>query len=191
MTQEQLKHKNEYEIEKRKYENAYSEKVSYSRKLASLQAEKQKVLGQINSKKADSKQVSIAQEKLSATNNKDSEINSSLTLASKNLSDAASQFKNIGTSSLGDQKDLEVVFENKNKSSSNNINSAMSEIAKAKTTLSNRMSTLIAEIKKLSNQRENIDSDIKKYTGLIDNADKRMSNASISMAYHKKHMMME
>lgn len=190
MTREQQKHKEEYEIQKKKYEDAYSEKMMSIRQLETLRNDKQTVINQINSKNSESKQVSEAQEKLSETNNKDSAIISSVNIANKSLSEVARQFKNIGTSSRGNQKDLEVVFESKNKSSNKNINGAIEKIKNAKKTLSDRNTVLTSEIKALNDNKDDIDRNITKYMQLIDEADSKMRSASISMAYHKKHMIM-
>ena len=89
MTREQQRHQEEYEIQKRKYEDAYSEKMMSIRQLEALRNNKQAVINQINSKNSESKQVSEAQEKLAETNNKDSAIISSVNIAGKNLSEAA------------------------------------------------------------------------------------------------------
>lgn len=190
MTREQQKHQEEYEIQKRKYEDAYSEKMMSIRQLEALRNNKQAVINQINSKNSESKQVSEAQEKLAETNNKDSAIISSVNIAGKNLSEVARQFKSIGTSSRGNQKDLEAVFESKNKSSNKNINGAIEKIKSAKSALSDRNTVLTSEIKALNDNKDDIDRNITKYMQLIDEAEAKMRNASISMAYHKKHMIM-
>lgn len=190
MTREQQKHKEEYEIQKKKYEDAYSEKMMSIRQLEALRNNKQAVINQINSKNSESKQVSEAQEKLAETNNKDSAIISSVNIAGKNLSEVARQFKSIGTSSRGNQKDLEAVFESKNKSSNKSINGAIEKIKNAKKTLSDRNTVLTSEIKALNDNKDDIDRNITKYMQLIDEADSKMRSASISMAYHKKHMIM-
>ena len=190
MTREQQKHKEEYEIQKKKYEDAYSEKMMSIRQLEALRNNKQAVINQINSKNSESKQVSEAQEKLAETNNKDSAIISSVNIAGKNLSEVARQFKSIGTSSRGNQKDLEAVFESKNKSSNKSINGAIEKIKNAKKTLSDRNTVLTSEIKALNDNKDDIDRNITKYMQLIDEADSKMRSASISMAYHKKHLIM-
>ena len=190
MTREQQKHKEEYEIQKKKYEDAYSENMMSIRQLEALRNNKQAVINQINSKNSESKQVSEAQEKLAETNNKDSAIISSVNIAGKNLSEVARQFKSIGTSSRGNQKDLEAVFESKNKSSNKSINGAIEKIKNAKKTLSDRNTVLTSEIKALNDNKDDIDRNITKYMQLIDEADSKMRSASISMAYHKKHMIM-
>lgn len=190
MTREQQRHQEEYEIQKRKYEDAYSEKMMSIRQLEALRNNKQAVINQINSKNSESKQVSEAQEKLAETNNKDSAIISSVNIAGKNLGEVARQFKSIGTSSRGNQKDLEAVFESKNKSSNKNINGAIEKIKNAKKTLSDRNTVLTSEIKALNDNKDDIDRNITKYMQLIDEADSKMRSASISMAYHKKHMIM-
>ena len=190
MTREQQRHQEEYEIQKRKYEDAYSEKMMSIRQLEALRNNKQAVINQINSKNSESKQVSEAQEKLAETNNKDSAIISSVNIAGKNLSEVARQFKSIGTSSRGNQKDLEAVFESKNKSSNKSINGAIEKIKNAKKTLSDRNTVLTSEIKALNDNKDDIDRNITKYMQLIDEADSKMRSASISMGYHKKHMIM-
>ena len=78
----------------------------------------------------------------------------------------------------------------KNKSSNKNINGAIEKIKNAKKTLSDRNTVLTSEIKALNDNKDDIDRNITKYMQLIDEADSKMRSASISMAYHKKHMIM-
>lgn len=61
-------------------------------------------------KKSELKKVSETYKDLTRINGKDSEIDGQIKKSAKHLSTAASQFKNIGTSSRGNQKDLEMVF---------------------------------------------------------------------------------
>lgn len=83
-------------------------------------------------KKSELKKVSETYKDLTRINGKDSEIDGQIKKSAKHLSTAASQFKNIGTSSRGNQKDLEMVFSAKVIKTNKHIAEAFSGIEQAK-----------------------------------------------------------
>ena len=188
MTPEQKKHEEEYFAAKKKYEMAYANKAKYSREKAGVETKRQQLINSINSKKSELKKVSETYKDLTKTNGKDNEIESHIQKAAKHLSAAATQFKNIGKSSNGNQKDLEMVFSSKVAKSKKHISEAFSGIEKAKTNLSGRKTALNGEITKLNGELANVKTSITRYVTLIDEADTTMRTASVDMAYHKKHM---
>ena len=181
MTPEQKKHEEEYFAAKKKYEMAYANKAKYSREKAGAETKRQQLINSINSKKSELKKVSQTYTDLTKTNGKDNEIESHIQKAAKHLSAAATQFKNIGKSSNGNQKDLEMVFSSKVAKSKKHISEAFSGIEKAKKNLSGRKTALNGEL-------ATVKTSITRYVTLIDEADTTMRTASVDMAYHKKHM---
>jgi chromosome segregation ATPase len=188
MTPEQKKHEEEYFAAKKKYEMAYANKAKYSREKAGAETKRQQLINSINSKKSELKKVSQTYTDLTKTNGKDNEIESHIQKAAKHLSAAATQFKNIGESSNGNQKDLEMVFSSKVAKSKKHISEAFSGIEKAKKNLSGRKTALNGEITKLNGELATVKTSITRYVTLIDEADTTMRTASVDMAYHKKHM---
>lgn len=188
MTPEQKKHEEEYYAAKKRYETAYADKIKYTREKNNAEAKKQQLINGINTKKSERKKVKDAYDELTKTNGKDNDIDTEVKKAEKHLTTAATQFKNIGTSSNGNQKDLEEVFSSKVTSSKKHISDAFSGIEKAKTSLSGRKATLKTEITKLKGELETSKTNVSKYTTLISQAESTMRTASVDMAYHKKYM---
>ncbi|MEE1305830.1 MAG: hypothetical protein U0K68_11930 [Agathobacter sp.] len=188
MTPQQKKHQEEYDLAKRRYEKAYSQKKTCDRKVAELNSEKQTVIKQINNKAAKKKSVDAAATQMEKTNGKDSEINTIITISAKRLTEADSFFTKMGESSNGNVKSLENIFEEKNKTTDRNIKVAMKEISAAKKKFATESGNLKSEIAKLKTKSSNLDSDLRKYSGMSAQADADMRRASIDMAYHKSHM---
>ena len=145
-TPEQKRAEEEYRAARRRYEDAYVRKQNYEKKKATEESRKQKLISIINEKKSELKQVTETRDDLLKLNGKDGEVNEHVKKTDKDLSAAAVQFKNIGTSSLGEQKDLEVVFAEKITASKKYISDAFAGIEKAKKDLQNRIDKLNAEI---------------------------------------------
>ena len=188
MTPEQKKHEEEYLAAKKRYETAYANKIKYTREKTAAETKKQQLINRINSKKSELKKVSDTYTDLVKTNGKDNEIDGYVKKSAKHLATAAAQFKNIGTSSKGNQKDLETVFSAKVAKTNKHISEAFSGIEKAKKNLSGRKTTLNGEISKLKGELSTVKSNITRYATLISEADSTMRTASVDMAYHKKYM---
>lgn len=188
MTPEQKKHEEEYYAAKKRYETSYADKIKYTREKNNAEARKQQLINSINKKKSEKKKVKDAYDELTKTNGKDNDIDTEVKKAKKHLATAATQFKNIGTSSNGNQKDLETVFSSKVAKSNKHISDAFLGIEKAKKNLSGRKTTLNGEISKLDGELATVKSNIKRYASLISDSDSKMKTASVDMAYHKKYM---
>ena len=135
-------------------------------------------------KKSELKKVSETYKDLTRINGKDSEIDGQIKKSAKHLSTAASQFKNIGTSSRGNQKDLEMVFSAKVIKTNKHIAEAFSGIDN----LLERKTALNSEITKLNGELATVKSNTIRQASLISDADSAMRTASVDMAYHKKYM---
>ena len=109
-------------------------------------------------KKSELKKVSETYKDLTRINGKDSEIDGQIKKSAKHLSTAVSQFKNIGTSSRGNQKDLEMVFSAKVIKTNKHIAEAFSGIDKAKKNLLGRKTALNSEITKLNGELATVKS---------------------------------
>ena len=157
MTPEQKKEE-EYLAAKKRYETAYANKVKYTREKTAAETKKQQLINSINAKKSELKKVSEAYKDLTRINGKDSEIDGQIKKSAKHLSIAASQFKNIGTSSRGNQKDLEMVFSAKVIKTNKHIAEAFSGIDKAKKNLLERKTALNSEITKLNGELATVKS---------------------------------
>ena len=140
------KHEEEYLAAKKRYETAYANKVKYTREKTVVETKKQQLINSINAKKSELKKVSDTYTDLTKTNGKDNEIDGQIKKSAKHLATAAAQFKNIGTSSRGNQKDLETVFSEKVTKTNKHISDAFSDIEKAKKNLSGRKTALNGEI---------------------------------------------
>lgn len=188
MTPQQKKHQEEYDIAKKKYERAYSEKKLCDRKLGELLSEKQANIKEINSQVTKKKRIDETATLLSDTNEKDSEIDRAFYNSAQNLLEADQMFSRFGDYSRGNVKSLENVFAEKNKTTKSNISEAFSKIKTAKIKMNEDSISLKNSIAKLQTKATQINDSIRKYTQLAEQANRDMQKASIDMAFHKKHL---
>ncbi len=187
-TAEQKKHEEEYNQAKRRYENAYGDKARYERELINLQSRRTQIINEINSKKSDKKHLKSTYKTIEQSSGKNSDINAYLTKSNEKLASAALQFKGIGESSKGKQKDLEQLFSEKNTKSKNNIKKAFDEMKKAKGKLDTKIAELKKNIKDLEDEMDSNGTNQSRCKANIEAAKNAMNKASADMAYHKKHM---
>lgn len=189
MTLEQRKHESEYLAAKKRYENAYIAKSKYKKDLYEIQNKKTQVINKINELRSERKRVKRVYEELSNVRGNDSDVNDGIVATQKHLSEASVHFKAIGTSSLGDQKNLSDIFADKEKKTKTSLNTAFGNIKKMEQAFENDILNLDIKIKKLECELYEFKSKMAKYTVLIEENSKTMKNAAIDMAYHKKRMM--
>ena len=85
-------------------------------------------------------------------------------------------------------KKLTDVFDEKNRHSKSSITGAFEQIKNIGKTIEQKISTLSGQITQLNNEREEGERRERYLYGVISDQDHRMNDASIEMAYHKRHM---
>lgn len=188
MTPEQQKHQEEYLIAKRRYENAFEEKRRAENEVNNILNRRQQVINTINELVAERNRNSDSLSEIQRSLARNSDFDSSVKDTESKLETASIGFSTIGESSVGTPQNLKEVFDERNRCSKSSITSAFEQMKNIENSIQRKIDDLNSQIAQLEREMEDGQNRERYLNNVIAEQDRIMDNASIEMAYHKKHM---
>lgn len=188
MTPEQRRHEEDYQSAKRKYEDAFAEKRRAENEISEILNRRKQIIAKVNELVAEKNLNTDSLTQLNNSSAKNSEFDEHIKDTEVKLESASTGFCAIGESSVATVKKLTDVFDEKNRHSKSSITGAFEQIKNIGKTIEQKISTLSGQITQLNNEREEGERRERYLYGVISDQDHRMNDASIEMAYHKRHM---
>jgi len=188
MTPEQQKHQEEYLIAKKKYENAFAEKRRAENEISNLLNRRQQILSSINDMVAERNRNNDSLTQLQNTSSQNSDFEASVRDTDIKLESASEGFLAIGESSVGKPQKLTDVFDERNRKSKSSITSAFDQIKNIGNSIQRKIDELNRQIAQLERELEDGRNRERQLNNVISEQNRIMNNASIEMAYHKKHL---
>lgn len=188
MTPEQRRHEEDYYAAKRRYEDACYEKRCAENEITDIQNRRWHLINEINDTEAEHKRFKESHDEIEKSIKNDDGISSGIRDAESKLTEASKGLLAIGTSSSASLKDLDTVFDEKNRSSKNSISSAFEALKKTRTDMSAHIEEVAGKIRQLKGELEDGKSRERYLSGRISDCIGTMNSAAIDMAYHKRHM---
>lgn len=188
MTAEQQQHQEDYLIAKRKYENAFAEKRCAENEINKILNRRQQIINEINEFTAERKRNSDSLSEIQRSSAQNGDFDASVKDAEAKLEAASSGFLAIGESSVGTPQRLTEVFDERNRNSKSSITSAFEQMKKIGSSIQRKVDDLSRQISQLEQEMEDGKSRERYLNNVIAEQNHIMNNASIEMAYHKKHL---
>ena len=183
-----MSHEEEYQIAKRKYEDAFAEKRSAENEISGIINRRRQILDTVNELVAERKLNDASLTELNSSSAKNSDFDDCVKDTETKLEAASAGFCAIGESSLGVPQKLTEVFDEKNRRSKSSITGAFEQIKNIGKAVQQKIDDLNSRISALEREQEDGQNRERYLNGVISEQDHRMSNATIEMAYHKRHM---
>ena len=188
MTPEQQKHQEEYLIAKRKYENAFEEKRCAENEVNNILNRRQQIISTINELVSERNRNSDSLSEIQRSSAQNSDFDSSVKDTESKLEIASIGFSAIGESSVGTPQNLIEVFDERSRRSKSSITSAFEQMKNIGDSIQRKIDDLNRQIAQLEREMEDGQNRERYLNNVIAEQDRIMNNASIEMAYHKKHM---
>ncbi len=189
MTAEQQQHQEDYLIAKRKYENAFAEKRCAENEINKILNRRQQIINEINEFTAERKRNNDSLSEIQRSSAQNGDFDVSIKDAEAKLEAASSGFLAIGESSVGTPQRLTEVFDERNRTSKSSIASAFEQMKTIGSSIQRKIDDLSRQISQLEQEMEDGKSRECYLNNVIAEKNHIMNNASIEMAYHKKHMI--
>lgn len=188
MTPEQIKHQEEYYRAKRNYENASIEKRRAENEIIRIRNRRTQIINKVNGLNSEKRRNETSLAEINKTSARNNDIDVGIKDGESKLSTAAAGFLAIGESSVGNPQNLVDVFDDKNRISKAAINGAFEQMKRAATSISRKIEELISAIRRLETEMEEGKRREHSLSYVASQQQRIMNNASIEMAYHKRHM---
>lgn len=188
VTQEQRMHQDEYDCAKRKYENAYISKRNAENELISIQNRRRQILDEINQNKTDRNRFFESSQEIAKTSQNDSDISIGITDSETKLEAATVGFSAIGSASYCKPQNLVAVFEERDRNTKNVINGIFDNLKNTQNTMNQKIEEFDREIQRLQDELENGERRERILSNTISECSRTMTNATYTMAYHKKYI---
>ena len=188
MTQDQRQHQDAYDHARRDYDNASAAKRNAENEIIGIQNRRKQIVNEINSLESEKKLNEESLTELQKTTQHDSDISSGITDAATKLDTAATGFLAIGSASSCQLKNLNNVFDERDRNARTRISGIFENINSAKLSITSKINELTGNIRRLENEMEEGKQRERSLNNSIAEYSRAMSNASYSMAYHKRCM---
>lgn len=188
MTPEQQKHQEDYLIAKRKYENAFTEKRRAENEVNSILNRRQQIVNTINELVSERNRNSDSLSEIQRSSSQNGDFDASVRDTESKLEAASLGFLAIGESSVGTPQKLTDVFDEKNRKSKSSITSAFEQMKNIGNSIQRKIDDLNRQITQLEREMEDGKNREQYLNNVVAEQNHIMNNASIEMAYHKKHM---
>lgn len=188
VTQEQRMHQDEYDRAKRKYETAYISKRNAENELIGIQNRRRHILDEINQNTTEKSRFSESSEEIAKTSQNDSVISTGITDSETKLEAATLGFSAIGATSYCKPQNLIAVFEERDRNAKNMINGVFENLKNTKSVMNQKIEEFDREIQRLQDELENGERRERTLSNTISECSRTMTNATYTMAYHKKYL---
>lgn len=188
MTPEQRRHQDDYYAAKRRYEDACYEKRCAENEIADIQNRRYQLINEINDSESEHKRFVESHEEIVKSINNDDGISAGITDSAAKLTEASKGLLAIGSSTVGNLKDLDTVFDERNRSSKTSINSAFEALKRTRNDMDSHINEVAGKIRLLKDELENGKNRERSLSYRISECNSTMNSAAIDMAYHKRHM---
>lgn len=188
MTPEQQKHQEDYLLAKKRYENAFAKKRSSENETSRILNRRQQIVNTINELVAERNRNNDTLSEIQRSSAQNSDFDLCVKDTESKLETASIGFSAIGESSVATLQNLTEVFEERNHRSKTSIVNAFEQMKNIGNSVQQKIDDINRQIAQYEQEMEDGQNRERYLNNVIAEQDRIMNDASIEMAYHKKHM---